>query len=194
MGLDKFERQASFFLGAIAFVLAGAMSPHLFKNTKVTDTAKPSKAGTCAPHYHHVSNVLCSWTHYATPSAYLPQFIEILVIGIAIIVFALRRKRAGVAVSALLLGLALGTVGLPFVFLGGWLVIRAFRLQKYGDATFAGSSRRAREMGQERRAGRQSVPRGQKRSKSTKSKSAVTAAAGPAPSKRYTPKKATRRK
>jgi hypothetical protein len=189
MGLDNMERGISLFAGAIAMILAAVVSPHLFKNTLVTDTVKHVKGKACPAGYHLVVS-LCEKTHLTHPSAWLPQFLEILIVGLFIIFFALRRKRAGVAVCGLLLGLALGSVGLPFLFVGGWLVIRAFRLQKYGDASFSGSSRRARELGQARKEGRAPATR---RTRGAKGATATKSAPVPAPSKRYTPKKPTRR-
>ena len=110
--------------------------------------------------------------------------------------FALLRKRVGVAFVGLFLGLAIGTIGLPFLMLGGWLVIRALRLQKYGDATFAGSSLRAREMAKAKKEGRSLAPSTAKSAKSAKG-AKTTAPSGPKPpsaSKRYTPKQRTRRR
>jgi hypothetical protein len=189
MGMDNLERGISLFAGAIAMVLALVISPHLFKNTLITDTAKPSKTNTCTSGYHFVkATQLCVESHITHPSAWLLQFLEIVIIGLCIILFALRRKRAGVAVSGLLLGLALGSVGLPFLFVGGWLIVRALRLQKYGDPTFSGSSRRARETAKAKKEGR--VPAPIKEGTGTSSK----AVAPPTPSKRYTPKKQQRRR
>jgi hypothetical protein len=187
LGIDKMERGVSFVAGSIALLLALIISPHLFKNSYVTDTLKPSKAHTCIAGYHLVAST-CSRTRLTHPSDWLPQFLEILIVGIAIIAFAWWRKRAGVAVGALFLGLALGTVGLPFLFLGGWLIIRALRLQKYGDATFRGSSAQAREMGKVRR-----QEKGTSK-KALKSKAATPNVAPPSPSKRYTPKQQPRKR
>ncbi len=186
MGLDSIERGISLFAGAIAMILAAVLSPHLLKATWVTDSAKPSKLKTCAAGFHLVLS-LCERHRLTHPSDWLPQFLEILIVGLAIIFFALRRKRAGVAVGGLLLGLALGSVGLPFLFVGGWLIIRALRLQKYGDASFRGSSIKAREVAKARREGRTVDTSPPGNSITTKSASA------PAPSKRYTPKKRTRK-
>ena len=184
MGLDLLERRASYVAGALAIILAGIISPHLFKNTWVTDTAKPSVHNTCAAGYHLVNKV-CSYTHLTHPSDWVVQFLEILVLGLGLFFFSWRKKRAGVAVLSLLLGLALGVVGLPFLFLGGWLVIRALRLQKYGDASFVGSSRAAREAADQRRAEKRSgTPRTRKDVVDVES----TLLKPPAPSKRYTPK------
>ncbi len=190
LGIDKMERGISFVAGAIALFLALLISPHLFKNSYVTDTLKPSKSNSCVSGYH-LLNHLCSRTRLTHPSDWLPQFLEILIVGLAIVAFAWWRKRAGVAVGALFLGLALGTVGLPFLFLGGWLIIRALRLQKYGDATFRGSSAQAREQAKARRQ--------EKRSPSTKSKTRTktkspTSSVAPSASKRYTPKQQPRKR
>ncbi len=190
LGLDLIERRASYVGGTLALILAAIISPHLFKNTWVTDTAKPSARNTCASGYHLVNKV-CSYTHLTHPSDWIIQFLEIFILGVGLFIFAKIKKRAGVAVLSLLLGLALGVVGLPFLFLGGWLVIRALRLQKYGDATFVGSSKAAREAADQRRAEKRSgVPRARKSDISTPS----TVPAPPAPSKRYTPKQRPRRR
>jgi len=190
MGIDNIERGFSYVGGALALVLALILSPHLFKNTWVTDHVKPSASNKCPTNYHLVNQV-CQFHHLTHPSDWLLEFLKVFVIGLAIILFAWWRKRAGVAFASILLGLAIGAVGLPFLFLGGWLVIRALRLQKYGDATFTGSSRRAREMANERRQARRS--RGGATSR--RAKSANTASpSSPAPSKRYTPKQRPRRR
>ncbi len=190
LGLDPFERSISFIAGAIALVLALLISPHLFKNTLVTDKLKPTHLNSCTNGYHLVAGV-CTRTRLTHPSDWVPQFLEILLVGLAIVGFAWWRKRAGVAAAALFLGLALGTVGLPFLFLGGWMIIRALRLQKYGDATFRGSSERAREQAKARRAGRGA--RGPA-AKSSTSADGVRPSTPPAPSKRYTPKQTPRKR
>jgi hypothetical protein len=191
MGLDSLERGISYFASAIAVISAALFIPHLTKNTWITDTAKYVKGKACPTGYTHAAT-LCEKHQLTHPSYWMPQFLLILVVGLFILLFAWRRKRVGVIVASLLLGLAGGTAGIVFLFLAAWLVIRAFRLQKYGDATFTGSSRRARTMGQEKREGRDSTPRRTRASKD--SKTTAKTAVAPAPSKRYTPKKPSRRK
>ncbi|MHB1089148.1 MAG: hypothetical protein ACYC19_10365 [Acidimicrobiales bacterium] len=183
MGIDELERKASFVAGALAVILAGVLSPHLFKNTTVIDKLAPGKSNTCTAGYHLVGS-MCEKVTITTPSDWLIQFLEILIIGAFILFFALRRKRAGVAVASLLLGLALGSVGVGFLFFGGWLIVRALRLQKYGEASFFASSRKAREMGQAKREARGTATR----TRGAKTPVPVSANT-PAPSKRYTPKK-----
>jgi hypothetical protein len=198
MGMDKLERGIGFFGGAIALILAAVTVPRILKNTYYQETAKYS---TTKPHcptgYIKNHALLCTQTLLTHPSYWIPSFIATLAFGLFILWFSFRRKRAGVAFCAFLLGLMISAfhgleVGIIFYFLGGWLVIRALRLQRYGDATFAGSSRRARELGKAKRGGRSIEP-------STKSATAGTKTAAPLPkppaeSKRYTPKKPPRKK
>ncbi len=193
MAIDTIERRVAFIAGALALVLAGLFTPHLFKNTWITETAKPVKGHTCATPYHWNAVLkTCSHHKLTHPSDWLPQFILIVVMAVAIVLFAYLRKRVGVAFGAFFLGLALGTVGLPFLILGGWLLLRALRLQRYGDASFFGSSRLAREQAQAKREGRTVAPR---RSRSKEKEPAAAARpVAPAPSKRYTPKKPPRKR
>jgi hypothetical protein len=197
MGIDAIERKISFIGGGLALVLAAIFVPHLLHNTTVIDTAKLTNLHQCPTGYKLV-NAVCQRSRIAHPSAYVLQFLLIVVFGAAMVLFTQRSKRSGVAVCALFLGLALGTFGLPFLFLGGWLIIRAFRLQKYGDATFAGSNRRAREKAIARKAGRtapaRSSTKGASRSTARRSSKGAVQPSGPAPSKRYTPKQKPRKR
>lgn len=194
MGLDNVERGVSLFAGGIAMILAAVLVPHLLKNTWVTDTAKKLAAKPyCVKPYRLVAS-LCEHHHLSHPSAWWPQFLEIVIFGLAIIIFALVRKRAGVVCAGLILWLALSTVGLPFLFVGGWLLVRAFRLQKWGDATFSGSNREARERSKANREGRVRPSRGSKASKASAVPVTPGPVAPPAPSKRYTPKQKPRKR
>jgi hypothetical protein len=197
MGLDKLERGVSFFGGAIALVLSAVTVPRILKNTYYQETAKYSTTKPhCPANYKHVAS-LCSRLLLTHPSYWIPSFIATLTFGLFILWFAFSRKRAGVAFCAFLLGLMISAFdglasGIIFYFLGGWLVIRALRLQRYGDATFAGSSRRAREVNKAKREGRTlEAP-------TTNDKSSTKIVAPlpklPEESKRYTPKKPPRKK
>lgn len=189
MSLDRFERGAAVFAGVVAVILAAVIFPHLLKDTTLTDTAKATAHHHCvAPYVYSHLRGLCVHSRLTHPSDWVPQFVEILVAAAVILFFAWRKRRSGVAVATFLLGLSLGTAGFIFLFLGAWLMIRAYRLQKYGDATMLGSARKAREMADARRAGKEYTP--------TPSGDAVASPPkkAPAPSARYTPKKSRGKK
>jgi hypothetical protein len=99
------------------------------------------------------------------------------------------------------LGLGLGS-GLVFFFLGAWLIIRAYRLQKYGTPSMLTSNRVAREMATARKEGREpdieaitgnptTLTKGVTKPSST---SAPAKLPTPEASKRYTPKKPPRKR
>jgi len=194
LGLDKIERTVSLVGGAIAMVLAAYEIPDLLHNRHIIETAKYVKGKTCATGYKHVA-AQCQKSVLVHPSYWLPQFLLIVVFGLGIILFALLRKRVGVVTTALVLWLALSTAGLPFLFVAGWLIMRAFRLQKYGDASFSGSNRRAKEIAKERRASG-TPARTKSRSKTTVTDGVLVPgrAAPPTASKRYTPKQKPRKR
>jgi hypothetical protein len=197
MGLDNVERGVSLFAAAIAFILAAVEIPHLLKNTYITDTAK--KAATkpfCTKPFQLVVND-CQHKVLTHPSYWWPQFIAIVVFAAFILLFALIRKRVGVIVAGLILWFALQSAGLPFLFVAGWLMVRAFRLQKWGDPTFSGSNRAAREQNKARKEGREVAPRAPRPARGSKeaTEPAVSrSVAPPAPSKRYTPKQKPRKR
>jgi hypothetical protein len=197
MGLDKIERGVSFVAAAIALLLAAIEVPHLLKNTYVKDTLNKAKSKPyCTKPYHLVAN-MCQHMRLTHPSAWWPQFLEIIIFAGAIIIFALIHKRVGVVVASLILWLALSATGLPFLFVAGWLMVRAFRLQKWGDPTFSGSNRAAREQAKARKEGREVTPRAPRRAKGSKASTepvVTRPAAPPAPSKRYTPKQKPRKR
>jgi hypothetical protein len=189
MGLDHIERLVSLIAGFVAVAMALALPFLIGKRYTVTVKAT---AKSCAAGYKLVGN-LCEHTRPTVVSDWILRFVMILVIGLLLVMFALLRKRVGVAFVGLFLGLAIGTIGLPFLMLGGWLVIRALRLQKYGDATFAGSSLRAREIAKAKKEGRTLAPSTTKSAKGSKTTAPGTPKA-PSASKRYTPKQRPRRR
>ncbi len=184
--MDNLERKVGYVAALVAAALAAVILPHLLTTTVATHNESLPTTGCVSP-YHLVKGI-CTWDQVTHPLDWLPQFLEIILLAGAIALFTKRRRRAFVAGSALLLGLALGNAGFPFILVGGWYIVRAFRLQKYGDASFMGSSKRARELSEQRRAERKA----QRAAGPTVGPQ--RRAAAPAPSKRYTPKKPTRRK
>ncbi len=100
-------------------------------------------------------------------------------------------KRTLLTFAFFLIGFAftifLGPVGFAFILLGGWLMLRAWRINKYGTTNSKTIAREAAAR-----------PRGRDRKATTRSTSKKTATSGvrkpPTASKRYTPKAPPRKK
>jgi hypothetical protein len=180
--LDDQERKVTWFAVYIAAALAALEFVEFIRNVPTTNTVKAGSHHSCPSGYHLVLTVCEKSTHIGR-SSFLWLGGYLVVAALAITLFNRRNRRSGVVVAAIMLGFPLGTAGVAFFFLGAWLIMRAFRVQRYGDPTFAGSSRRAREVAEERRANR----------KAGKSLD-VTSKSAPTQSKRYTPKQSRRRK
>ncbi len=194
LGLDRLERRVSFFGAGVALLFALGTAIEWARNASTITKVNPLKTGKCPTGYHHLTSKatsICEEITQTSQGGWEIRFFFIFLVALCILYFTVRRKRAGVACFAVFLGLALGFgTGFIFFLLGVWLIIRAYRLQKYGEAGFVSSNRVAKEMGQAKREGR-SV----KASSTSDSKDATSkTAAAPAASKRYTPKKPPRRR
>ena len=188
-GIDPLERRWSFGIGAIGLMLTAIF---LFVQQYGYNKTTP-KNGLCPPAFTLVKKA-CEHKYPLVFQDYMGQFFMVLAGALIIIFFAWRKKRVGIIVAAFMMGLALSNVGLPFLILGGWLGIRAFRLQKYGDPTFIGSNQQSRLRAQERAANRKKgigYSRGKKSDADT-----TTSPLRPVPTanKRYTPKQSGRRR
>ena len=193
-GMDSIERKVSLYAAGVAMLVALINVMFWIKNTPWTTTKKPTKGNTCPTLYHLVKGQ-CEHVLKNAQSHWATQFVFIFAIALIILFFALRRKRAGVACFACFLGVALQIEGIVFLFLGVWLIVRAFRLQRYGEASWSGSNKAAREIAQAKKEGRAPV------TKSTVIPASGSASAPPpgpvAPpsaSKRYTPKQKPRKR
>jgi hypothetical protein len=193
LGLDNLERGISLFGASIGLVLALVTAIEWVRNVPAYNYVKHVKGKACPALYHLVLEE-CEQKVITTRSEWEIKFFFILLVALCILYFALRRKRAGVACFAVFLGLGLGIEsGLVFFFLGVWLIVRAYRLQKYGTPTMLGSNRVAKDMAVARKEGR-TYKADSSSAPTTTSKSTPTKPAAPEASKRYTPKKPPRRR
>jgi hypothetical protein len=102
-----------------------------------------------------------------------------------------KRKRTLVAFDLFLLGFAftlfVGLLGFVFILLGGWLMLRAWRLNKYGTTNSKAIAREAAAR-----------PRGRQRKEAARSMSKTAGSTAdrkpPTANKRYTPKAPARKK
>jgi hypothetical protein len=203
LGLDPRERGISLFGAAIALVLAIVTGLEWARNLPEITTTKYKAGKACPSAYPTHVNTLCEHIVKTTRTEWEVKFFFILIVALCLVFFAARRKRAGVACFAIFLGLGLGLgSGLVFFFLGAWLIIRAYRLQKYGTPSMLTSGRVAREMAAARKEGREpdiesitgnstAPPSGVAK---TSSKSIPAKPMTPGASKRYTPKKPPRKR
>jgi hypothetical protein len=200
MSIDSLEQRWGYGLS----VLGGLFSLYLLYQvffigaTSTTTTSKPTK-GVC-PTNSTLAHHLCKSVVVTTLS---DLWLEFALVGLVTAVFALfvwRRRRTGTVFSSLFLGLATGVfgVGLPFFCYGIWVLWRAWRLQRYGVATFSGVSQIVRGEAQARKEGRTPPPRPVAAVSETKPSKASDAASTtytpPEASKRYTPKKRVAKK
>jgi hypothetical protein len=199
LGLDPLERGISIFGASIAFVLAIVTAIEWKRNLPTITTTKYKPGKACPSAFPTHVNTLCEHIVKTTRTEWEVKFFFIFLVAACILYFALRRKRAGVATFAVFLGLGLGLgSGLVFFFMGAWLIMRAYRLQKYGVATMTGSNRVAREMARARKEGREpdietytgsTGTSGSAAPRTSSSKKTTPKSTTPEASKRYTPKK-----
>lgn len=204
LGLDPLERAIGLLGSCFALVLAIVTAIGWKRNLPSITTVTHTKGKTCPKAYPKLVHALCEHIVKTTRTEWEIKFFFIIIVALCILAFSLSRKRAGVATFAIFLGLGLGlSSGLVFFVMGGWLIIRAYRLQKYGVPTMRGSNRVAREMATARKEGR--APNIEPYSGTTQTtgatsapgKSAKTApskSTAPEASKRYTPKKPPRKR
>ena len=186
VGLDKLERNLGYFAAFIAFV----SSSLAFKNyvsgkaTSYIQTAKPSAKHLCQSGYH-LNNAIatCEKVITQTHAYWTFQFWGLFGMSLLVAFAAWRANRPMLIVVSLLVGVIAGAAGLLFIGGAAWLLIRAFRLQRYGNPTFKGANNVARSRAQNR-------PPRQKRGAAAE---AVVTKPTPTPSKRYTPKKRNKR-
>jgi hypothetical protein len=190
LGLDKLEHGVSLFGVGVAFILAFVTAIGWAKKSPIVTTTKHVKGKVCPTAYPTHVLTLCEHINRETASYWEVRFFFVLVVALCLLYFTLRRKRAGVACFAVFLGLGLGLgSGVVFLFLGVWLILRAYRLQKYGVASMLASNRVARDVVTAKREAR-TTPDATIARKSVDGTKVVA----PAASKRYTPKKPPRKR
>jgi hypothetical protein len=175
--LDDTERKFSLAALVLATVAGIAIPAYILAENKVTKSGKNSIA--------------------VAPDA--------LLLGGAILLFALigflalwKRKRTILTFALFLIGfgftLFVGLVGFVFILLGGWLMLRAWRINRYGTTNSKQIAQQARDQprGRDRKqAARTAAARG---ATGGKASSASAERKSPTASKRYTPKSPPRKK
>jgi hypothetical protein len=168
--LDPLERKWSLGAFVLATVAGIAIPAYIIAENKVTKKGKDTIA--------------------VAPDAKLLGGVILLLCAIGF-VSLWKRKRTLVAFDLFLLGFAftlfIGLIGFAFILLGGWLMLRAWRLNKYGTTNAKAIAKEAAAR-----------PRGRERKEAAKTGSKTTSSPAvrkpPTASKRYTPKSPPRKK
>lgn len=199
--IDATERRVGIGASILGVALAiYANVPYMLSKTAVPTTVKP-KGTSCGstllngvPLKYVAATKTCNGVY--PPSHYVLPLIVSLVLALAIYVTVRVRRRAPLAFTMVMTGLAFGSiiVLLPYGVAAAWIMLRAWRVQKYGSPTARvavtgwvppaarGTMRRARSTGP--RSSRGKGPQ-------------ATATANrkpPEPNKRYTPKSPPKKK
>jgi hypothetical protein len=190
--LDDTERKLAWAAGAIALLISLTYIPRLSHKT-VTWTSEPfGKHHSCA---YTLVKKTCELKTITFPSDYIGFFLLLIVLGFVILACAYWRKRSLTIFASLLAGFFSSIVGLLLIGYAAWLLMRSWRLSRYGAKDGATARKVALERAAERRELRKSTPRDARAARAPRSK-------GPTPptkstvsrSKRYTPKAKSRRR
>jgi hypothetical protein len=199
--IDPIERKvgiAAAILGAV-FTLVYSV-PFMVSKIKVQTTIKPVNKHCLDGYIYTVHSGAAATCNGVLPAThYLWQMVIGLIFAAAILVTLRFRRRAPLAFAIVLTGLDLGSILIvPFVVAGGWLLLRAWRTQKYGSPTarapVEGYVRPAPGAGRRPAAGAGGPKSSGPRKRRAKAEEEAPARRPPAPSKRYTPKAPPRKK
>ena len=192
LGLDPLERKVGLYGSGLAALIAlstelgGVLNP----KTKVNQSLAPLKGQICsnAALTYDKATKKCTGKLAYPLEHWVVGLVLLLAFALALFVTVRVGRRGPVGFVALMTGFAfetqVGILGFPFIAVGGWLLIRAWRVQKYGSPT----ATKVNPTGEKR----PPAPREKRPARTKKSKGPV--AIGPAPNKRYTPKAPKRKK
>lgn len=188
--LNRVEQRLGYFAAAIA-VLLGGLATLIFPRNRVKSQAPVHNK---CPAGYSLHKGLCE-TIYSNNVVLVS--IIVLVFALAIFACVRMRRRTPTVFATMLTGLAFisftAAIGIPFIIYGGWLLLRARRIQRYGTTDAKVTAKAAGEERAARKAGRPS-PQAKRDASSNGAAAAKTSASAPDPSGRYTPKAPTRKK
>lgn len=141
--IDATERRVGYLAAALGVVVAIAFNVGHVIHPNEPITATPGKHRSCPSGYrltelaHHTYQC---WEIFPR-SEWVERMVILLVLALAILVTVRIGRRAALAFTILITGVASETVitALPFLVAGGWLILRAWRTQRYGSPTARGA-------------------------------------------------------
>ncbi len=137
--IDATERRVGYAASAIALAFALVYTvPYLVSKIAVPGPTKPHHK-ICPAHFTYTTNgktpATCNRIYPA--SHYVTPLVVWLVLAAAIFIAVRVGRRSLLAFAILITGLSFGTflIFLPFLAAGGWLLLRAYRTQRFGSPT-----------------------------------------------------------
>jgi len=211
--IDDRERKFSYIAAALGALLVIVWFFPYLADPKKRDVTTASPVGHgCPAHYvkkptsGHAFQCLAYTSH--TRFGWIAIMLVVLIFPLAIWITAMIGRRALLGFTTLMTGFAIEStlpganlLGLPFLFLGGWLLVRAWRVQRYGTV----NAKEAAEVSSARRAEKKAGGTPAKSGSAVSAKSPVKDSKGASssgtaskskvdPSKRYTPKAPPKKK
>ncbi|MGH9047424.1 MAG: hypothetical protein ACRDVW_08925 [Acidimicrobiales bacterium] len=190
--IDVVERKVGLAAAGLGGLIALVTTvPYIINpKTKVSQTIAATKHKTCdvAGFVYDKSTKACNGKGTYTLEHWLFECVLLVAFALAIFVCVRIGRRGALGFTCLMAGLAfetqVGILGLPFIAAGGWLLIRAWRVQRFGSPTATKANPTGeRRPAQSRTERAPAKPRGKK-----------AAPTGPTPNKRYTPKTAKKKR
>jgi hypothetical protein len=187
--IDRTERKWGLAAAGLAGAIALISTVPYVDNPK-TPIKEAAKNGKCTTSGFNYSKALKDCIIRYDRAHWVFEMGVLLVFALALFIAVRVGRRSLLGFTALMNGLAFEStagaiLGIPFIFFGGWLLIRAWRVQRYGSPTAtkatAGGAPAARPT---RPPPRERKPKANQ----------VQAARTPEPSKRYTPKAPKRKR
>jgi hypothetical protein len=207
--LDSMERKLGYWAGAIGAVVAIVATYPYISNPKksILLTQALGHNHTCPKDYsvRRINGTLQCASELVHPRTdWILSLVVLLVFSLGMLVATRFNRRSALGFASLMTGLAFTTVlselgwgllALPFLFFGGWLIVRAYRAQKYGTTSAKEAAAASAEKRAEKKAARGgTAPPTKSRSTTTKSSTGGSSRSSPAASKRYTPKAPPKKK
>jgi hypothetical protein len=198
--IDATERRVGY-AGAVLAAVVAVVVAVVNSPGRLVNATRVHKGWSCTAGYRLVDSARHTPQCQELHSTWIIALVVPLVLALAILVTVRIGRRAPLAFTILITGVASPglEIAVPFLAAGGWLILRAWRTQRYGSPTakspVPGYEPPSRRAASGPRAAGTSAGRGdaaRRRGKGAMSSS--TERKPPAPSKRYTPKAPKRKR
>jgi hypothetical protein len=189
LGLDHREKRIGYIGAALGVAIALIATVPYVANPKTRVTIPTTAPKTCAkPFVYQAAAKNCLGAY--PRSHWVDELVLLLALAVAIFITVRIGRRGPLGFVALMTGLAFEgeagfLLGIPFIAGGGWLLIRAWRVQRYGSPTATRATTTADTA---------APPGRSERPARARAKSKTPERSGPTASKRYTPKNPKRKR